>query len=73
MDLVILINDERSGGYEYNRSYFTNIHLWALEHCESYVGMNIQDVSDVSLQWDEIAAYEFGQEKDALLFKLKWQ
>ena len=68
----VLVNDAKSGGYEFNGYYFAAIHQWAEEHCVSYRGMHIQDVSDVSLLWDEIAAYRFADEQDALIFKLKW-
>ena len=69
----VLINDSKSPGYEQNGVYFTEIHLWALNTCKSYRGMHIQDVSDVSLQWDEIAEYTFEDEKDAMFFELKWK
>lgn len=74
MEIIeVLISDEKSGGYDNNSHYFNNIHCWAKEHCASYVGVHVQDVSDVSYQWDEIAAYTFTDEKDVVLFKLKWE
>jgi hypothetical protein len=33
----------------------------------------VADVSDVSLQWDELASYYFDDERDALMFKLKYK
>jgi hypothetical protein len=45
---------------------------WALQHCQSYVWFEEQDVSDVSLQWDYIYAFYFYEEKDALMFRLKY-
>ena len=45
---------------------------WAMEHCASYQGYHAQDVSDVSLQWDEVGEYTFLDERDAMLFELKW-
>jgi hypothetical protein len=32
----------------------------------------VQDVSDASYQWDEIAEYLFESQTDELLFRLKW-
>lgn len=70
--IEVLITDSKSGGYDFNASYFINIHLWAEEFCPGYKGYQVQDVSDVSLQWDEIAAYFFEDEKSANWFRLKW-
>jgi hypothetical protein len=70
--IEVLINDSKAGGYEKNTSYFADIDAWAKEFCPSYVGYHVQDVSDVSLQWDEIAAYWFEDEQSANWFKLKW-
>ena len=70
--ITVLINDSGSRGYEFNEHYFGERHAWAQNTCPSYRGMHIQDVSDVSLQWDEIAEYRFEDEKDAMFFRLKW-
>lgn len=69
----VLVTDEKSGGYEFNEAYFAEINEWAVEHCLSYTGYHVQDVSDASLFWDEIAAYHFIDEADAMLFRLKWR
>ena len=68
----VLVSDENSGGYEYNKEYFATIDQWARERCNSYIGYQVQDVSDVSLYWDEIAVYRFTSDIDVVLFKLKW-
>ena len=69
----VYINDSgNSQGYDYLSSYWNNMNQWAQEHCDSYQGYDAQDVSDVSLQWDEVAEYRFLQERDAMLFHLKW-
>ena len=70
--IEILVTDEKSPNYDQNKIYFFNIHFWAKDHCASYVDFHIQDVSDVSLLWDEIACYRFNGEADATLFRLKW-
>ena len=69
----VLITDSESGGYEFNEAFFAAIDLWATEYCDSYKGYHVQDVSDVSLLWDEIAAYQFEDDKDAILFTLRWK
>jgi hypothetical protein len=70
----VLITDERSGGYDLNDAYFASIDSWAQTTLGSkYLGYRVEDVSDVSLQWDEIACYTFVDEKSANWFKLRWQ
>lgn len=68
----VYLNDARMG-YDESEIYFHNADQWALEHCQSYYSYNVQDVSDVSYYYDNIALYLFKDEKDALLFRLKWQ
>ena len=46
---------------------------WASQHCQSFVWMEEQDVSDVSPNWDYIYAFYFYEEKDALMFQLKYK
>ncbi len=46
---------------------------WAKQNCKSFVWMDEQDVTDVSLQWDYIYAFYFYDEKDANWFQLKWK
>lgn len=70
--ITVLVTDSSSGSYEKNAEYFGAINEWAAEHCESYCGYRVQDVSDVSYQWDEIAEYLFESTADELLFRLKW-
>jgi hypothetical protein len=69
----VYINDSgNTHGYDYLSQYWINMDRWAQDHCESYQGYNAQDVSDVSLQWDEVGEYKFLEERDAMLFELKW-
>lgn len=68
----VLITDKGSPDYYHNAEYFGRIDAWAQKYCPSYTGYHVQDVSDVSYQWDEIACYEFRDEKCANWFKLKW-
>jgi hypothetical protein len=73
MVFQVLITDEHANGYEYNEEYFNGIDAWAQQHCASYIGFSVTDVADTSYHWDEIAEYEFNDEKDALVFTLKWK
>jgi hypothetical protein len=70
----VYINDSgNEHGYDSLPEYWNRMDVWAQDHCASYQGHDIQDVSDVSLQWDEIAEFQFLDEKDAMLFELKWK
>ena len=69
----VLITDEKSPNYESNAEYFANIDRWAQEILGvRYLGYHVQDVSDTSLQWDEIARFDFIDEETAVWFKLRW-
>ena len=68
----VYLNDTGMG-YDESELYFHNANAWALEHCASYYNHNVQDVSDVSYYYDNIALYLFRDERDALLFRLRWQ
>lgn len=70
----VLITDERSPDYYKNAEYFASIDRWAQDNLGSkYLGYHVQDVSDVSLQWDEIADYVFEDDQSANWFRLRWQ
>jgi hypothetical protein len=69
--IEVFLNDAKMD-YDQSEIYFHNADHWALEHCQSYKGHNVQDVSDVSYQYDNIALYLFEDEQDALMFRLKW-
>ena len=69
----VYINDSgNKRGYDHLSQYWEDMDRWATEHCTSYRGYRTQDVSDVSLQWDEVTEYRFGDQRDAMLFELKW-
>lgn len=71
--IKVYLNDERHN-FDYNRSrlYFIDAAIWATKHCASYVHFDIQDVSDHSLIYDQIAEYEFTDPRDVFMFKLRW-
>ena len=46
---------------------------WAKKHCPSLITVRGQDVSDASYQWDEIYEFYFADERNAMLFQLKWK
>ena len=69
----VLISDKGSSSYDQNSAYFANIDAWAQKHLGTkYLGYYVQDVSDVSLDSDEIASYTFEDEQSANWFKLVW-
>lgn len=69
--ISVILND--SGlKYEETEAYYQEVDKWAQQNCASYLGYHVQDVSDVSLQWDMLANYEFRDEIDANWFKLRW-
>ena len=66
--VLITDNDAEAAGEP-----FWKIKKWCLAHCKSYTWMDVTDVSDASGLWDEIAAYWFHDEKDAVMFTLKYK
>jgi hypothetical protein len=70
----VLVTDQRSPKYEQNAEYFAGLDSWAQVNLgNKYVGYAVQDVSDVSGSWDEIACYSFTDEDSANWFKLRCQ
>ena len=59
--------------YEKAEQYFAEAAAWAKQHCSSFVGYHIQDVSDVSYYNDFVTEYRFKDPKDAMLFQLRWK
>jgi hypothetical protein len=66
--VLITDNDAKAAGEP-----FWKIKKWCLTNCKSYVWMDVTDVSDASYHWDEIAAFYFHNEKDVLMFSLKYK
>jgi hypothetical protein len=66
--VLITDNDATAAGEP-----FWKIKKWCLEHCKSYVWFDVTDVSDASYLWDEIASFWFHDEKDAVMFTLKYK
>ena len=69
---TVYLNDDNIP-YELADEYFKEAADWAKTQCSSFLGYTVQDVSDVSLQWDNIAEYNFGNEKDVIFFQLRWK
>ena len=69
--IEVYLNDAKLS-YDFAEQYFFNAACWALEFCPSYKGHTVQDVSDVSYIYDNIALYLFESEGDAMMFKLRW-
>lgn len=69
---VYLTDQYHDLDYNRMRLYFIDAAIWATKHCPSYVRFDIQEVSDFSPIWDQIAEYEFTDERDVTWFKLRW-
>ena len=69
--MQVLLTD-RNIPYEEADQYFKEAGMWAQNFCPSFKGYHVQDVSDVSYQYDLVASYEIEDEKDVVWFKLRW-
>ena len=70
---VYLTDEGRDLDYNRMRLYFIDAAIWATKFCPSYKRFDITDTADVSPLYDQVALYEFADERDVLAFKLKWQ
>lgn len=68
---TVYLNDSNLNTFE-AEGYFKEAACWARDNCKSFVNYNIQDVSDVSYNWDYVAEYIFRDVKDAIMFTLKY-
>lgn len=50
---------------------FNKMKAWAKKNCDSFVGMQIEDVSDL-VYYDFVATFEFGNVDDANIFIFIW-
>lgn len=71
--IVTVYLDDRNQTYDLAYLRFIDAALWAQDNCGSFVTYSIQDVSDHSIMFDQVAEYSFRKESDAIFFKLKWQ
>jgi hypothetical protein len=71
--IVTVYLDDRHLAYDVAYDRFIDAGLWAQDHCESFVTYSIQDVSDHTLYFDQVAEYAFRDERDAVAFALKWK
>lgn len=46
---------------------------WAIDNCKTFIYRIITDVSDVSSSTDSVYEFHFGDEKDAMWFRLNWE
>lgn len=53
------------------RENFLKMMSWAQDNCKSFVSVDIVDVSDLS-NHDYVGDFKFTDERDAILFSLKW-
>jgi hypothetical protein len=67
----VFLNDT-SMSYEQAEQHFVTAHRWARKNCPSYQDHEVIDVADVSYTNDLIARYRFADDKDVIIFQLKW-
>lgn len=69
---LVYLND---AGIPFDKAedHFAEAAAWASRQCNSYIDYHVQDVSDVSYNYDFVAEYRFKDPKDAVLFQLKWK
>lgn len=69
---VVYLNDSNLD-WDLATQYFEDAAKWAQDQCSSFSGHHVQDVSDVSYVYDQVAEYRFADSKDAVWFELKWR
>ena len=52
--------------------HFKAAEQWASDHCQSFLGAEINDVSDFSVEFDTVGEYRFENEQDAIMFRLRY-
>lgn len=71
-ELIEIYLNDRDLDWDQSELLFYNAHHWAREKCSSYVDHDVQDVSDVSYCYNNVGVYRFREERDAMLFRLRW-
>ncbi len=69
MNTTVIIHDkDHEFNYNSMRLYFIDAAIWAVQHCKSYKSFKIREIGETK----QMANYLFEDERDALLFRLKW-
>jgi hypothetical protein len=71
----VYLND-RHLDWDKAKDYFLEVSQWAANFCKTYCSYRVQDVTDVTYDYDQIACYYFHEkdsDEDILLFCLKWK
>lgn len=64
--------DDRGLSYDQSELLFLQAEHWARTHCESFDQVIYTDLSDTSYTIDQLAEFQFRDEKDALMFSIKY-
>jgi hypothetical protein len=72
MPSVLLSDSGYDLDYNHMRLHFMDVAVWATRHCPSFTNFEIVDTADVSATCDQMAEYNFTDERDAVLFSLRW-
>ncbi len=57
MGMKVVYLDDRNIPYEQAHAHFKQAAEWARRQCSSFVDYHVQDVSDVSYVYDNVAQY----------------
>jgi hypothetical protein len=69
---LVYLNDANIP-YAEAEKHFDEAADWAKQNCGTFISHTVQDVSDVSYNYDHVAEYRFRDPKDAIWFELRWQ
>ena len=69
---IVTLNDKNKN-CDRAKQYYREANAWALEHCSSYDGHEVIDVSDFSYEHDVLALDTFKNEQDSVMFILWWR
>jgi hypothetical protein len=69
----VYIGDDTAWDSDEIFSRFVAMKSWAAVNCESFITMQVADVSDVSMAHDYMAEFTFNNDSDVVLFILRWK
>jgi hypothetical protein len=70
--IAVILND-KGIPYEQAGKHFRSAAAWARKHCKSFITYEIMDVADFSIDHDLLCEYQFGDDRDAVIFQLRWK
>lgn len=71
-DMVLVYLNDAGLDYTVAEQLFGDADAWAREFCDSYILLEVIDISDFSGHADTVAEYSFRDDSDAMIFRLRW-